>query len=254
MDHQLLVDKILARVMDRMSIIKEQEGTTNKNKVLIVSEIHKTICHQMLENEKFILNCIMDCAYLKEYCCNVEEYDTVVIFDFSNQNLVKIASGIGDSPFTQMAIKAILLGKKVIVPKHEVELFQYEKTAPKAYYGMMKEKLNLLESAGVVFIDQCELEKILVGVAQGKEDLVKDRPSSYQEMTSQKEVLCTDGSTIKRVTIDKKVITESDIRKLVMEGTKEILIPSKALITDVAKEYLQNRRIEIQRQAAMDRR
>lgn len=68
-------------------------------------------------------------------------------------------------PIPVWAAQAILTGKRVYVPTEEVELYRYASTAPAAYYAMMKERLDLLLTSGVVVCSKHNLEGLLLGGA-----------------------------------------------------------------------------------------
>ena len=216
MDYRQLVDEILKRVALKMTDLKEDTSPINKRRILLLTEQHGTLCHQLLENTKLQDCCHMDCALLSEYACDLEEYEAVVIYQLSNSALSKLAGGILVSAFLSLASSAILMGKKVFIPKEEIELYRYEKTAPDAYYAMMCEKLKLLQDSGVIQSTECSEKK---------------------------------HNTIdKYVKIDKKVITEKDLRLITADGANRIRINCNAILTDLAKEYLNTRKMVVDRE------
>lgn len=233
MDHKQLVDEILTRVTAKMADLEKDKQAAGKRQILILAEQHGTICHELLENTKLKNCCYLDCALLNEYDCDLTDYEAVVIYNLSISALGKLAVGITDTPFTSLAAKAILMGKKVFVPTEEIELYRYEKTAPNAYYTMLCDKLRLLQASGVTVCPGCELERILADCSRLPECLKKN-PGIAEER--------------KHAKIDKKVITEKDIKAVTADGTACISINSNAILTDLAKEYSNNRRIVIERE------
>lgn len=231
MDYNQLVDEILKRVAIKMADLERDTSAANKRRILLLTEQHGTLCHQLLESTKLQASCHMDCALLSEYDCDIEGYDAVVIYHLSNSALSKLAGGSLDTAFLSLASSAILRGKKVLLPKEEIELYRYEKTAPDAYYAMMCEKLKLLQNSGVILSNYCELENILAGSCQSIEDF--DNKQSISN---------------KYVTIDKKVITEKDLRLITADGATGIRINCNAILTDLAKEYLNTRKIIVDRE------
>lgn len=231
MDYKQLVDEILKRVAVKMDNLEGEPSTTNKRRILILTQHHGTLCHEMLESTKLQDCCHMDCALQKEYNCDIEEYEAVVIYNLSNSTLSKLAGGILDTAYLSLASSAILMGKKVLIPQEEIELYRYEKTAPDAYYAMMCEKLKLLQASGVILCNHCELENILTGSCRCSEGSEKKQSAT--------------GEPFK---IDKKVITERDLRQLTAEGATCIHINCNAILTDLAKEYLNTRKIVVDRE------
>lgn len=239
MDYKQLVDEILIRVAAKMADLEGDSSAANKRRILILTEHHGIICHELLENTKLQTCCQMDCALQKEYNCDLEDYDAIVIYNLTNHALSKLAGGIIDTPFTSLASKAILMGKRVLVPTEEIELYLYEKTAPDAYYAMMCDKLKLLQDSGVTICRNCELENILAGSCQSSECLKKEKSKTSER---------------KYTKIEKKVITERDLKILTANGATCISINSNAILTDLAKEYLNTRKIAIEREISSGRR
>lgn len=241
MDYKQLVDEILKRVAAKMVDLESDNQSANKmnkRRILILTEQHGTICHELLENSKLQTSCRLECALQNEYNCDLKDYEAVVIYNLSNSALSKLAGGIMDTPFINLASKAILLGMKVLVPTEEIELYQYEKTAPDAYYAMMCDKLKLLQNSGVTVCKHCELENILAGCSQSPECLKKNLSLAEER---------------KYAKIDKKVITEKDIKSVTADGATFISINRNAILTDLAKEYLNTRKVVIERENSSGR-
>lgn len=233
MDYKQLVDEILTRVAAKMAALENDLQAANKRKILILTQQHGTICHELLENTGLLSGCQIDCALQMEHQCNVEEYDAIVVYNLTNQALCKLADASADTPFSSLASQAILLGKRVYIPMEEIELYRYENTAPTAYYAMMKQKLKLLQDSGVILCSNKDLENLLTSSCPGFECLRKE-PSKEAERVYTK--------------IDKKIITEKDLKLITENGTTCIGIKSNAILTDLAKEYLNTRKIAVERE------
>jgi ethanolamine utilization protein len=237
MDYNLLVDEILKRVSEKLAGLQVEESSTNKKQILLLTEEHGTKCHELLENKTFHTCYHMECALMKDYDCDLKDYDTVILYQLSNVSLGKLAEGICDTAFTSLASKAILMGKKIIIPTDGIELYQYEQSAPKVYFAMMNEKLMRLKDSGVILCEEKEIETILMGNCSDEECIKKET-----EVTKEQ----------KSIQITKRVITESDLKKLSADGINCIHINSNAILTDLAKEYVHNRRIEIVRESTSE--
>jgi ethanolamine utilization protein len=252
MDKNQLVDEILARVAAKLAGLESGEPSANQRKVLILTEHHDTLCHELLENKGMQSCCRLDCAFLKEYNVKIEDYDMAVIYQLSVDALGKLAGGICDSPFLHLASQAILLGKRVLVVEDEIELHRYKQTAPEAYYSMLEEKLNQLRSFGVLFCRYEDLEPVLSDRSRCNErspeeaEYIRKEAAGLSKKSEQNE-----GK--QKLRIDKKVITESDIRKLAGDNIGCICINKNAILTDLAKDYLHNRKIGIEREASAER-
>lgn len=234
MDDKQLIDKILNRVLERMKNSQTvQEPGEDKPKLLILTQEHGNRCHELLENTKLLEHYIMDCSFVMDYDCRLEDYEAVILFNLSNTVLSKLSRGICDSPFLNLASNAILTGRKIYIPMEEVELFHYKDTAPEAFYSMMLDKINFLESCGVVFCETEQLEKAVLHKA-GKTEGVHNK----------KENVLINPVSQKTITIDKKVVTEKDIEKAYINGGTVICISNRAILSDLAKDYAKYRNIQ----------
>jgi ethanolamine utilization protein len=252
MDFNLLVEEILARVSEHLAGVNTEQNTvTKKDKILIIAENHGTVCHGLLDNSNLQKYYHIECAMQRGYNCDLNDYEVIVMYNISIDALSKLASGICDTPFISLALKTILMGKKIFVPLEEVELYTYKNSAPCAYYSMMNEKLNLLSNSGVIFCKNNELEKLILekynlaecNIDGSKQDDISHDGTKYDEIKR---------DDIKPQKLSKKIITEGDIRKLFVEGTKSISINSNAILTDLAKDFIHNKQIEIERESPVD--
>ena len=125
-----------------------------------------------------------------------------------------------------------LTGKRVYVPTEEVELYRYASTAPAAYYAMMKERLDLLLTSGVVVCSKHNLEGLLLGGAACEaapaEAPAAAEPSAPAPMPAAREE--------KLVHVTKRVLTERDIRDAAAEKVTCIHVPAKCILTALAKD------------------
>lgn len=232
MDIDSLVEAVTARVKQKLYL---EETADNKKKLLILSQDHGTDCHSFLDCNNCSCEYVADCALLKEYQVQVEQYDVILLYQLTNEMLGKITSGIGDSPYAKLAMEAILLGKKIYVPNEEVELYKYENTAPKAYYQMMYEKINLLRACGVIFCGQNDLEKRLCQTETCCEK--EERKEEQKNEQQKKETFC----------FSKKIITEKDMIDAYQNGASEIEIQKNSILSELAKEYAHEKNIIITR-------
>ncbi|HHV09602.1 MAG TPA: hypothetical protein GXX75_04880 [Clostridiales bacterium] len=249
MDKNQLVEEILARVAAKLAESERDGSSANQRKVLILTEHHDMKCHELLENKELQGCCRLDCAFLKEYNVKIEDYDTVVIYQLSVDAIGKLAGGSCDSPFLSLASKAILLGKQVLLVEDEIELYRYRRTAPEAYYSMLEEKLNQLRTYGVLFCSYGDLEKVLSDSSRccGCIPVEAGCGKAYIPGNSEQ------AGRKRKLRLDKKIITEGDIRKLASDDISCISINKNAILTDLAKEYLHNRKIDIERETSVER-
>ncbi|BCJ94972.1 ethanolamine utilization protein [Anaerocolumna cellulosilytica] len=257
MEDKQLVEIILKQVMEKLKSSQAEPkeaglSEAEKPKVLILSEEHKTCCHEVLEHTDFTQIYQFECAMTMEYNCRIEDYEAVVLFSVSNINLGKLTAGIGDTLYLNLALQAILTGKKVYVPNEAVELFSYQAFAPKAFYSMMLEKIEFLKSCGLTFCELKDLGSALNTLKQEEEMGYSPAQVSFKKQAESKNnqqvhVLQDLKCTKQDVIIDKKVVTESDIKRAWEEGAVTVYTSDKAIISDLAKEFAKNRNILLKR-------
>lgn len=151
------------------------------------------------------------CARTVGYNPDWECIDRVWAFGLTIEAMGKIAAGIMDDGYTRAMGYALLKGKTVDIMPDQIELFQYEKKAPPAYYGALRKRLELLEQSGLVI---------------GRYDGGSVRPA---------------GETV----LTQKLVTEKDIAAVPERGTVALAAGKAAIITDLAKDLAQKRNITI---------
>ncbi|MEA4988744.1 MAG: hypothetical protein VB095_11840 [Anaerovorax sp.] len=238
MEWNELVDEIAVRVkkkLDEQSSLECQASLKEckpKKRLLILSPDHSDSCHELWDCMNSNQEWSVECALAKNYDCDIETVNTVVLRKVSNERLVKIANGIGDTPLTALAIQAILMGKKVIIPTEELELLSYQKTAPIAYYDHMLQYVALLKRSGVQLCDKERLYSVICDQEECSKESCRnnEQPSNSNR---DKEVL----------RVVKRVVTERDIHEAYAKQITEFQISEKTIVTDLAKDYARERGI-----------
>jgi len=238
---QTLIDEILKRVAQKL--VAEDGGTpctaeSGKPQLLILTQEHGTHCHQMLESPRLAEHYTTVCALTEGYQCEMADIDTVILYNLTNEALGKIAAGICDTPYTRLVSKALLLGKRIFVPREEVELYQYASTAPAAYYAMLEDKLKLLLASGVTVCPAGEMEAAILEASPAE----TEQPCQCAADPVKKA-----APPAKEQTLSKRVVTERDIISLKESGVTRALIGEKTIVTDLAKDLARTRGIEIVR-------
>ena len=224
---QTLLNEIVARVAAKLAEAEGGEAASaaasrdDREGLLLLSQEMNDTCRAMLK-----------CASLQSEPAELDSYGVVVLTGLTNEALAKLALGLCDTPYTRLAAQAILAGKRVYIPTEEVELYRYASTAPAAYYAMMKERLDLLLTSGVVVCSKHNLEGLLLGGAACEaapaEAPAAAEPSAPAPMSAAREE--------KLVHVTKRVLTERDIRDAAAEKVTCIHVPAKCILTALAKD------------------
>lgn len=243
MDIDALVSEICKRVQERVDAYEAQEDKCSSSqaddmpKLLILTGAHGTICHEALECPKLAEYYKAECALLKEYDCDLAKYEAVIAYTMTNEALGKIANGIFDSGYTRLFGEALLSGKKIFLPEEEIELFKYRDKAPALYYRRLEENLKLLQQSGVVIASNNEIQSLIL----------TGQPAAAKEAANCC-VAPAEAAPGKEIVISKRVITEKDVTAAHGEKATAIVVGPKAILTDLAREYANKRRITILRQ------
>lgn len=243
MDFDALVNEIVARVAAK---IEEAEGTAStviaddKPRLLVLTQQHGDFCHTMLESARLGEYYHTECALLQDYDCDPASYEAVILFGLTNEALGKLAGGVCDTPFTTLAQRLILAGKKIFVPAEEIELYQYEQTAPPAYYAMMESKLTFLKAAGFTVCPKEQMETVILG---GESVAAAAAPSGAVD-ASAPIVEATPAAAVEAA-VSKRVVSEKDMIAACRPGVTVLHVQHNAIITDLARDYAKMRRIEV---------
>lgn len=221
MEFEALVNAICAKVQERIAACEEVKAV-DKPKLLVLADEHGTKCHECLECPGLNAHFAVECALSKEYAFDFNDYEGIIAFDLSNANLAKIALGILDTPYTKAFGEAILLGKKIFVPKEEVEFYAYKETSPKGYLNRFEEYLNLLRQCGVTVLPSKELH----------EAILDEAPAPTPVST-----VFVSNRADKEITVKKKVVTERDLIEARAAEATLLVADEKSIITDLAKDY-----------------
>lgn len=229
MDMDLLIELAVRAVkayLEKEGITGEAVAAPEKS-ALILTEDH---CGEVCSMEKYNSElCKVSCALAQNYEVNVDDYDSIVLFDMTNSNLFKIANGCTDNKFLALAAEAILKGKRVLMVKEDVEILKYEETAPKALYNNIYKNLQILLDSGVKLVAADDVKDAICEGAS--------KPAKKEENNTVK----TDAPVFAEgpesvLVLTKRVITERDIKEAAAKHYSKIQLPAKPVITYLAKD------------------
>lgn len=241
MDYDALVARLVQEIYETV-LEKLPSEALNKpeKKLLVASDVHLSSCHDLLENQVVSDQYQVHCALATNMNCDYSQYDTLVLFHVTNETLASVARGLSDTPFSRMISQAILAGKRIIIPKEEIQFFQYTNTAPPSYYRVFEAKLKLLTCSGVIVCDRADLENVILGKAISSEiPATKVEQPKSQPPTPPLTLSC--GSK----KLKKRLITELDVKTAASQKYNTLIVDKKTLITDLAKDCARDKKISI---------
>ncbi|WP_315118590.1 TIGR02536 family ethanolamine utilization protein [uncultured Clostridium sp.] len=224
MDFEKLVDLVVAEVYKRLE--NRNEEVFNEKKKLVV------LWEDSLEGYKEELTKEYE---IYPYEDGIKDCDTVVVSKLCLRGLANLANGMNVSNEERFILKMIMKGKKIFVVNSGVEYKRYSKTAPKILYNKYVEFEEKLKDYGVKFIDS------LIEIKQCK-DVVKN--NVVKEEVSEK---CESYSKKSLELRNKKLIVESDLRRLYKRDMEEVIIDKKSIITPLASDFIRIQKLNIKR-------
>ena len=234
MDMDLLIELAVRAVkayLEKEGITSAVQAERKVNSALILTEHHSEECAaEKLDSEL----CKVTCALAQNYEVNVDDFDSIVLYNMTNSNLFKIANGCTDNKFLALAAEAILKGKRVLMVKEDVEILKYEGTKATALYNNIYKNLQILLDSGVELVAADDVQSAICGGAEApapvKEEVKAEKAEAAPAATPK---AASDDSVL---VLTKRVITERDIKEAAAKHYKRVQLPEKPVITYLAKD------------------
>ena len=234
MDMDLLIELAVRAVkayLEKEGITSAVQAERKVNSALILTEHHCEECAvEKLDSEL----CKVTCALAQNYEVNVDDFDSIVLYNMTNSNLFKIANGCTDNKFLALAAEAILKGKRVLMVKEDVEILKYEGTKATALYNNIYKNLQILLDSGVELVAADDVKN---AICDGVE-----APAPVKEEVKAEKAEAAPAAAPKAVSDDsvlvltKRVVTERDVKDAFAKHYKKIQLPEKPVITYLAKD------------------
>lgn len=230
MNYDKLVDLIIEEIYKKIN--NDELKVSNKPKAVTVFE---------QDSNKF--NLLKDEFEIVEFNKSIKECEIVIVSKLCMRGLSNLALGNSTSDEERFVLKMLMKGKKVYVLDEGIEYKKYKETAPKALY----KKFLLFED---------EIRKFGVEIIKDLNTIVKSKLSIKSETT---ETLNKDTISLintENINIDnefsldlrnKKLISESDLRKPTINGVKNILVNKKSIITPLAIDFMRIHHLELKK-------
>lgn len=258
-ENKEMIAQIVARVAQKLAmageavtadqIMEALDESSSLPGLLILTQEHGCDCHALLESTRIREKYKTCCALMQEYEVELDDVDTVVLFNLTTDAMCRIVSGITDTPYTKLAAKALLMGKKLIVPREEVELYQYPMGGLGSYQCMMQAKLTKLVSWGLKICPMEQLEDCILGETGAEETCScceQEKPEKCEEtLVDTAGISSLPVEEEKEITFTKKVITERDIIEANRDNVKVIRITERNILTALARDAASSRNIRL---------
>lgn len=150
----------------------------------------------------------------------IHGFKTLIIPFLSNNNLVDISLGKGESKESMIVVNSIMEGKKIIILEEGIYFKRFYNKCNLNFYNMMESYIENIKSFGIIFSKYENLNRYI--------DYIEDKELNYK--------------------LKKTLITQKDLENVRLENGSIININKNATITPLAidiikeKQWIINRR------------
>lgn len=227
MDIEKLINEISKEVIKRLKELNIEK----KEKFLVLAngfdELNKL-------NE--LLGYKYDLILYDEKITYTEEFKGVILNELSNSMLSFLALGLCIGPKEKLVVDFLLNGKNVYVLQEGIEYRKYQNEPQSQLIERYKSYENMLISYGVTILN---INELLKSLSLGEKLSILDNCSDNVPKDINQKL------REKKIVINKKLITESDLKKVFMYGVKEISISRKAILTPLANDFIKIHRLKV---------
>lgn len=261
LDRAAIVEAVTKEVMSRLSAASAAEASVRtavmKQAVILATEPVPAV-EQMLAPHyqvRYYEEALRDC-------------DVLIIPKVCIQLLANLANAISAGPRERFVMTMLLKGKSVIVLEEGLQYRKYKASAPVLLYKQYDSYVDKLKSYGVRMMKEAELQIGSLDHAVSSEALIHGKltgPAAedaevqaseamsvsqpiQQECSNDRCSLSAPGAGEQKPEVwTRKVLTEAELKKLVLQRKKEIVIDRHCIITPLAQDYLRMQRMHVHR-------
>ena len=259
MDIEKLVDMITREVMNRIPS-STNSTTVDKKNVLVISS-----CNEELTAVKKLVQDKYEVLDYNNEDVNLKNYDHIIVTNLCNSGLSSLALGLCNDKVQALLVEALFSGKRVYVLKEGIQYRKYSKNANEALYNLYNQYECKIMSYGANIVRESDLVKcmgmnLVSGDGSAQKDCLvessiarsgaKTSGSVMHSSESGAKTLILENSVLTNQVVEinnKRLITESDLRKLYMNGIKEVNLIKKAILTPLAQDFIRIKRLKINR-------
>ena len=180
----------------------------------------------------------------------IRDCEVVIVSKLCMRGLSNLALGNSTSEEERFILKMIMRGKKVYILDEGIEYKRYKETAPKALYKKFMSFEDEICKFGV------DIVKDLKTISNNNQSTKKESINNLELRKENIKTLNTDEKKSSSIEIDdefsldlrnKKLISEADLRKPIINGVKNVLVNKQTIITPLATDFLKIHHIKLKR-------
>jgi ethanolamine utilization protein len=236
LDIEELVGMVTKEVMSRIPS-STKSTAMDKKKVLVISscEDELTMVKELVQDKYEVLN------YNNEDV-NLINYEHIIVTNLCNKGLASMALGLCNDKLQAFIVEALFNGKKIHVLKEGIQYRRYSTNANETLYNLYNQYECKIMSYGAIIVNQSDLLKSM--------EIGADCNEMHSEIVAQSETVVSENTVQSHQVVEinnKRLITESDLKKLYMNGIKEVNLINKAILTPLAQDFIRIKRLKINR-------
>lgn len=272
MDYNNLIEIIVEELYKKINTTNIGYIENKNRKKLVV----------LYEDDKSKFDLLSDKFNIEVFDNTTKDCDAVIVSKLCMRGICNLALGNSFSDEERFLLKMLMKGKKVYVLDEGIEYKRYKETAPKTLYNKYRayeddicrygvkiiKSLSEVVSSKVAFSEIEFSEEKFNKEKSNKEVLNKEmlnkdilnkevlNKEKFNKDILNKEALNEEISNEEKIKIDdkfsidlthKRLISESDLRKPMISGTKDIIISKNSIITPLAMDFIRIHNITVKR-------
>lgn len=219
MNYENMINTIVEEVYKKINSINEIE---NKPKAVLLYEDNNKEQFKFLKQRFEVVN----------FEKSIRDCQIVIISKLCMRGLCNLAVGHSVSDEERFILKMLMKGKKVYVLEDGIEYKRYKKTAPKALYNKYMSYEDEIINFGVEIIKDINFIYL--------DDVKKENLSK-----TKKDIEINDEFSLNLT--NQKLISESDLKKPMISGIKNVLVDKKSIVTPLAKDFIRIHHLKLKR-------
>lgn len=257
MDYNNLIEIIVEELYKKINTTNIGYIENKNRKKLVV----------LYEDDKSKFDLLSDKFNIEVFDNTTKDCDAVIVSKLCMRGICNLALGNSFLDEERFLLKMLMKGKKIYVLDEGIEYKHYKETAPKTLYNKFRDYEDDICRYGVKIIKSLS-EVVSSKIAFSEEKFNKEKFSKdilnkevlnkekFSKDILNKEALNKEISNEEKIEIDdkfsidltyKRLISESDLRKPMISGTKDIIISKNSIITPLAMDFIRIHNITVKR-------
>lgn len=225
LDRAAIVEAVTAEVIKRLGREQKDEPTASMKQAVLLT----------VEPLPELENMLKPHYEVRYYNETLRDCDVLIIPQLCLQLLSNLANGISAGPRERFVLTMLLKGRKVVALEEGLMYRKYKSTAPVLLYKMYDDFTDKLSHYGIKVVKKQDMLPTCIADGRTTDILPVDHQSEAVEVSHQPEVL------------NRKVITEAELKKYRLQNRKEIVIDRHSIITPLAQDYLRMQQMQVHR-------